>query len=44
MMTLKVTKKQSFAIYTDSILFEIYSQGQGMDFLLDEASILVFAE
>ena len=43
-MTLKVIKKQSFAIYTDSILFEIYSQGQGVDFLLDEASILVSAE
>ena len=44
MMTLKVTKKESFTLSSDSTFFETYSQGQGVDFLLNETSLLAFAE
>ena len=41
-MTLIVTQKQSFAFSSGNIVFEIYSQGYGVDFFLNETSILFF--
>ena len=45
MMILKVTKKQTFTTSSDSIVFQIYLfVGLSCGFLLNESSILVFAE
>ena len=45
MMILKVTKKQTFTTSSDSIVFQIcLFVGLSCGFLLNESSILVFAE